>query len=46
MLEVTVANSTLMQELGYQKSDILSSLSQLLPDQKIRDLRFRVGSIV
>lgn len=45
-LEVTVANSVLVQELGYQKAALLAKLCQLLPDQNIRDLRFRVGSIV
>ena len=44
-LEVTVANSTLVQELGFRKSELLAKLSQLLPDQNIRDLRFRVGNI-
>jgi predicted nucleic acid-binding Zn ribbon protein len=44
-LEVVVANSTLMQELTYQKTDLLSSLAELLPDETINDLRFRVGAI-
>jgi predicted nucleic acid-binding Zn ribbon protein len=45
-LEVTVANSVLVQELGYRKTELLAKLTQLLPDQNIRDLRFRVGSVV
>jgi predicted nucleic acid-binding Zn ribbon protein len=45
-LEVIVANSTLVQELGFRKTELLAKLGQLLPDQNIRDLRFRVGSIV
>jgi hypothetical protein len=45
-LEITVANSVLVQELGYQKAEIIAKLCQLLPDQNIRDLRFRVGSIL
>ena len=45
VLEVVVANSTLMQELSYQKGDIVQRLTQLLPDETIRDLRFRVGAI-
>jgi predicted nucleic acid-binding Zn ribbon protein len=45
-LEITVANSVLMQELGFRKSELLATLEQLLPDQKIRDLRFRVGSVI
>jgi len=32
---VIVANSTLVQELGYQKAGILAALQQLLPDQGI-----------
>jgi predicted nucleic acid-binding Zn ribbon protein len=44
-LEVVVANSTLMQELGFQKAGLLQSLARLLPDQGIKDLRFRLGVI-
>jgi predicted nucleic acid-binding Zn ribbon protein len=45
-LEVTVANSALVQELGYRKHDVLARLQELMPEQTIRDLRFRVGTIV
>jgi predicted nucleic acid-binding Zn ribbon protein len=45
VLEVIVANSTLVQELGYQKSGILAALQQLLPDQGIKCLRFSAGNI-
>jgi predicted nucleic acid-binding Zn ribbon protein len=44
-LEVLVANSTLVQELGFQKRTLLKSLARLLPDASIEDLRFRVGNI-
>jgi len=44
-LEVVVANSTLMQELLFQKSDLLKNLAQLLPDEGIQDLRFRLGAV-
>jgi predicted nucleic acid-binding Zn ribbon protein len=44
-LEVIVANSTLVQELGFQKPTILEALARLLPDEGIKDLRFRVGVI-
>jgi predicted nucleic acid-binding Zn ribbon protein len=44
-LEVIVANSTLIQELTFQKGGILKALARLLPDQPIRDLRFRLGAI-
>jgi predicted nucleic acid-binding Zn ribbon protein len=45
VLEVLVANSTLLQELAFQKTQLLDRLHQLLPDGSIRDLRFRVGPI-
>ncbi len=44
-LEVVVANSTMMQELMFQKPQLLESLRRLLPDEEIDDLRFRVGPI-
>lgn len=44
-LEVMVTNSTLVQELGFQKQDLLTKLRELLPEEKIKDLRFRVGRI-
>jgi predicted nucleic acid-binding Zn ribbon protein len=44
VLEIIVANSTLVQELGYQKHDILATLQQLLPDEGIKCLRFKVGN--
>ncbi len=45
VLEVIVANSTMMQELTFQKAAILEKLAPLLPDEKIRDLRFKIGPI-
>jgi predicted nucleic acid-binding Zn ribbon protein len=42
-LEVIVANSTLVQELAFQKPQLLAALAQLLPHEGIKDLRFRVG---
>ena len=44
-LEVIVSNSTIMQELGFQKQHVLAELTRRLPDARIRDLRFRIGSI-
>jgi hypothetical protein len=44
-LEVWVANSTMMQELGFEKARILAAIQRDLPDAKIRDLRFKVGQI-
>jgi predicted nucleic acid-binding Zn ribbon protein len=45
VLEITVSNSTMIQELGFQKQQILASLQAKLPDAKIRGLRFRIGEI-
>jgi predicted nucleic acid-binding Zn ribbon protein len=45
VLEVTVTNSTIVQELTFQKQHILAQLRAELPDTKIRDLRFRIGAI-
>jgi hypothetical protein len=44
-LEVTVSNSTSMQELSFQKHEILAELVRRMPDARIRDLKFRVGAI-
>ena len=44
-LKVVVANSTLVQELGFQKVSLLKSLANLLPGEGIENLRFRVGNI-
>src|SRR3954453_12493864 len=44
-LEVTAGNSTIIQELTFQKQQILAQLQTALPDAKIRDIKFRVGSI-
>jgi predicted nucleic acid-binding Zn ribbon protein len=45
VLEVFVANSTLVQEMGFQKVQILERLRHRLADDSVRDLRFRVGPI-
>lgn len=45
VLEVLVASSSVMQELAFVKAKVLKQLAQLAPDQKIRDVRFRVGPI-
>jgi predicted nucleic acid-binding Zn ribbon protein len=44
-LEVTVSNSTIIQELTFEKQNILAALQAKLPDANIRDLRFRLGSV-
>ena len=44
-LEVVVENSTLLQELTFQKPALLKLLTRLMPDEMLKDLRFRVGNI-
>ncbi len=44
-LEIVVANSTLVQEMTFQKQSLLAALKEALPDESIKDLRFRVGAI-
>jgi predicted nucleic acid-binding Zn ribbon protein len=45
VLEVLVANSTMLQEVTYQKQALVQKLIELLPDEKIKDVKFRVGPI-
>jgi len=44
-LEITVANSMTVQELTFQKQELLTKLQTQLPDAKIQNLKFRVGAI-
>ena len=45
VLEITVRNSTIMQELVFQKTELIQTLTDRLPEAKISDLRFRVGVV-
>ena len=45
VLEVTAANSLVMQELGFEKERILQELQTARPDAGLKQLRFRVGKI-
>ena len=45
VLEVIVSNSAVLQELTFQKKKLVRRLSEVAPEQQIRDLRFRVGAI-
>lgn len=45
VLEIVVSNSAIVQELTFQKRRLAKEISERMPDQKIRDLRFIVGSI-
>ena len=42
-LEVFVANSTLLQELGFRKEELVARLGALLPREGITDIRFRIA---
>jgi predicted nucleic acid-binding Zn ribbon protein len=42
-LDVIVLNSTLVQEMTFRKPVLLEVLNELLPEEGIKDLRFRVG---
>ena len=45
VLEVFARNSAVVQELTFRKRDLIRKLAKLSPDQKIRDLKFRVGAV-
>ena len=45
VLEVVARNSAVVQELAFQKRQILKSLSQQVENLKIKDLRFTVGPV-
>jgi predicted nucleic acid-binding Zn ribbon protein len=45
VLEVTVTNSIVIQELTFQKEQILTALREKCPDANIRDVKFRIGTI-
>jgi predicted nucleic acid-binding Zn ribbon protein len=45
VLEITVSHSTVVQEMSFQKARLLAGLAELLPDQQIKDLKFRVGTV-
>jgi len=45
VFEVLVANSLMMQELTFRKEELLSNLQDRLPEEGIKQLRFRLGSI-
>src|SRR5262245_9718834 len=45
VLEVLVRNSSVSSELGFLKAKIVKTLTKLVHEQKIRDLRFRVETI-
>lgn len=45
VLEVLVASSVANQQLGFQKKKLLKELQAQLPQNKLKDLRFRIGNV-
>lgn len=45
VLEVIVANSLLMQELGFDKERLLEAMQTALPEAGLKQIRFRVGKV-
>jgi predicted nucleic acid-binding Zn ribbon protein len=45
VLEVLVNNSTMVQEIGYRKRELIERLAESLPDEDIRDLKLRIGTV-
>ena len=45
LLEVVVAASVWVQELNFQKAELLAEFKQRMPKSKIRGLRFKVGPL-
>ena len=43
ILEVIVENPSVTQHLNFQKQKLLTQLQEQLPQNKIKDIRFRVG---
>lgn len=44
-LWITASSNLLIQEMTFQKREILAKLNQELGDATVRDLRFRVGKL-
>jgi hypothetical protein len=45
VLEIMVSNSTVHQQLEFEKRKLLTELQQQLPKNKLKDLRFRIGNV-
>lgn len=45
VLEVHVASSAAMNQLSFQKKQLLSAMQQQLPQNKIKDIRFKLGNV-
>lgn len=45
VVEVTVCNSAVLQELTFRKRELLRKMAAALPNQRIKDIRFRIGTL-
>lgn len=45
ILHVLVTNSVIMQELTFRKQELTKAVADELPDYKIKEIRYRIGSI-
>ena len=45
VLEIFVSNSAVNQQLEFQKKSFLNELQKRLPQNNLKDLRFRVGNV-
>lgn len=45
VLEIQVANSPTINQLSFQKRQLLSAMQQQLPQNKIKDIRFKLGNV-
>ena len=45
VLEVHVASSAAMNRLSFEKQKLLSAMQQQLPQNKIKDIRFKLGNV-
>ena len=45
VLEVIVVSSAVTQQLEFQKKQLLAELNRQLPQNKISDIRFRIGNV-
>ncbi len=45
VLEIVVANSAVIQQLSFQKRQLLSAMQQQMPNSKIKDLSFSLGNV-
>lgn len=44
VLEVFVSSSAVNQQLSFKKTQLVKQLQQQLPKEKIKDIRFKIGS--